>query len=167
MDCSFQGREQNLCASLRPAEWHAGGGTLAGKGASLTHPDASWQCFDSRVQAEHNGKAAYREPRYTDQDDDIFQERVPPPDDEEDGIEYYSADVNARRTDETEDLDGDVKKKKRKSKVLRRTTTDDLAPGDTSLQMEDDVPQPPKSAEERRKEFLARGWSNVKLDDDE
>ena len=95
------------------------------------------------------------------------QERAPPKDDDDDeGIEFYSADVNARRTT-SDDVDGEGRKKKHKNRVLRRTTTDDLAPGDTSLQMEDDAPQPPKSAEERRREFLARGWSNVKLDDDD
>eukprot|EP00891_Asterochloris_glomerata_P000453 jgi/Astpho2/453/Aster-03499 len=118
------------------------------------------------AQAAEPGMAAYREPRYTDQDDDVFQERAPPKDDDDEGIEYYSADVNARRTT-SDDVDGEGKKKKHKNRVLRRTTTDDLAPGDTSLQMEDDAPQPPKSAEERRREFLARGWSNVKLDDDD
>jgi hypothetical protein len=108
--------------------------------------------------------ALRREPTFTDADD-IFREG--PLEEDEEGVEVSSASVHGHMVSD----DGDKPRSKSKSKVLMRQTTDDFNGPDTSLEMDDmgqgsslDVPK--KSYEERKREFLGRGWSDVALDDE-
>ena len=86
----------------------------------------------------------------------------------QEGIELSSADVNLAAKQQS----ASQSKSKQRKPMLQRQTTDEFLPSDTALDI-DEVPSDAnasssqQSAEDRRNKFkLAKGWSDVALQDD-
>ncbi|DBA98206.1 hypothetical protein WJX77_005615 [Trebouxia sp. C0004] len=118
----------------------------------------------SARQNAHND-ALYRANTFSDVDEEF---RAGPLEEDEEGIELSSADVNLKMHSHAQ---SDAKKQK---PMLQRQTTDEFMASDTALDVEEVRPDAlaggstsHQSPEERKKQFkLAKGWSDVALQDD-
>lgn len=85
----------------------------------------------------------------------------------QEGIELSSAEVHIDAQQHTASQD----KSKARKAILQRRTTDEFSPSDTALDIEDVRPDAAagssmQASEERKKQFkLAKGWSDVALQD--
>ncbi|KAL3156384.1 hypothetical protein ABBQ38_000699 [Trebouxia sp. C0009 RCD-2024] len=152
-----------------PNKFHDNANLLANMELGVHSDDAQRRTRSDQeegsAQQHAHDDALYRANTFSDVDDDDF--RAGPLEEDEEGIELSSADVRIDVQQHT----ADQNKHKPRKPMLQRQTTDEFSPGDTALDVEEVRPDTSastsqQSPEERRKNFkLAKGWSDVALQD--